>query len=124
MADWTDENKAQLIEEYKKEEPTAETSSEIVAELAPKYDATPNGVRMILVRAGVYIAKAKAKTSTDSSKEKKETKKESLDRLTSIIEAQALTADDTVISKLTGKAAAYFADIIRDATNEDTEKEG
>lgn len=117
MADWNDESKAELVKQYLEAEPTPENSMEIVAELAPDFDATPNGARMILVKAGVYIKKdpkaASAASGTKaSSGEKKETKQESIDRLSSVIAAQGLEADDSIISKMTGKAAAYFADTI------------
>lgn len=119
MADWTDESRAALIKEYTEANPTAKTSAEIVAELAPKYDTTVNGARMILMRANVYVAKEKASASTAKSGEKKETKQESLDRLTGEIEALGIDADDSIVSKLTGKAAAYFADVLAKATAEE-----
>lgn len=122
MADWNDENKAELVKQYLAAKPTPETSMEIVASLAPDFDTTPNGARMILMKADVYIKKdpkaGKASTSTASG-EKKETKQESLDRLTAVIEAQGLDADDTIISKMTGKAAAYFADTFTKALSTD-----
>ena len=126
MADWNDENKAELVKQYLAAEPTPETSMEIVAKLAPDFDATPNGARMILTKADVYIKKApgkKAAGTATASGEKKESKPESLARLTAIITAQGVEADDTIISKLTGKAAAYFADTITAALAEDTDGE-
>jgi len=119
MADWSDESRAAIVKDYLDANPTAETSIEIVEKLATKYGTTVNGARMIIIRADKYISKAKATTSSDSKSKKKETKQESLDRLTAVIKAQELEADDAVISKLTGKAAAYFADVIRDATKEE-----
>lgn len=116
MADWTDESKAALIKAYQEANPTPETSSEILDELAEEFDCTVNGARMILVRAEVYVAKGKATAKAAGSTEKKESKADSLARLTSIIEAQGIDADDTIISKLTGKAAAYFADTLEKAT--------
>lgn len=121
MAEWNDENKAQLLADYLAEEPTPETSIEIVKQLAENYDATPNGVISILVRTGKYVKKApatKASTSGTGDK-KKESKAESLNRLTKAIEAQGLEADGDITGKLTGKAAAYFADIITKIVEED-----
>jgi len=109
MADWNDENRAELVKQYLAKEPTPETSMEIVAELAPVFDTTVNGARNILNRAEVYVKKAPAAKAATSG-EKKESKPESLARLTAVLEAQSIVADDTIISKLTGKAAAYFAD--------------
>ena len=122
MADWNDENKAELVKQYLAAEPTPETSMEIVASLAPDFDSTPNGARMILSKAGVYVKKnpnAGKAGAAKSSGEKKETKAESLARLTSEIEALGLEADDTIVSKMTGKAAAYFADVIKKATSDE-----
>lgn len=115
MADWNDENKAALVEAYEAANPTPDTSTEIVAELADEYDSTPNGVRAILVKAGVYVKKAPAAKGSSNSKtgEKKESKADSLNRLNSIIEAQGLEPNDEIIGRLTGKAAAYFADTIK-----------
>ena len=120
MAEWTKENKAELVKQYLAENPTPKTTTEILEKLAPEFDATVNGVRRILGAADVYVkvdpVKAKSTTSTG---EKKETKQESLDRLTGEIEALGLEADDTIVSKLTGKAAAYFADVLKKATTEE-----
>ena len=54
---WTDEKKAQAIEAYQDAEPTPETSMEIVKEIAEDLGESPNGVRMILTKAGVYVKK-------------------------------------------------------------------
>ena len=57
---WTDEAKAQAVEMYTAEEPTPENSMEIVKEIAAELSESPNGVRMILTRAGVYVKKTPA----------------------------------------------------------------
>lgn len=128
MADWTEESKAALIKAYTDAEPTPETSAEIVKDLADEIEgATVNGVRIILSRAGVYVKKEPAKAGSSSSTasgEKKESKADSLTRLTTAIKAQGLDADDTIISKMTGKAAAYFADVITKSTEAEAEQEG
>ena len=61
---WTDEAKAQAVEMYTAEEPTPENSMEIVKEIAAELGESPNGVRMILTRAGVYVKKTPATKST------------------------------------------------------------
>ena len=64
---WDDEKKAQAVSMYEEQEPTPETSMEIVKSIADEIDESPNGVRMILTKAGVYVKKtpaAKAATST------------------------------------------------------------
>jgi len=128
MADWTDENRAELIKKYEAANPTPENSMEIVKELAEEFDSTPNGARAILSRAKVYIKKtpatSSASSSSKSSGEKKESKADSLTRLTSVIESQGIEADEEIIGKLTGKAAAYFADTIsKILTDEDESSE-
>ena len=52
---WDDEKKAAVIEAYEAAEPTPENSMEVGAELAEEFEESPNGVRMILTKAGVYI---------------------------------------------------------------------
>ena len=50
---WDDERKAQAVEMYEAESPTPETSMEIVKAIADEMSESPNGVRMILTKAGV-----------------------------------------------------------------------
>ena len=54
---WTDESKQQAIDLYTEQDPTPETSMEIVKDIADELGESPNGVRMILTRAGVYVKK-------------------------------------------------------------------
>lgn len=115
MSEWTDELKQQIIEEYEAAEPTPETSMDIVTELAEKHEKTPNGVRMILSKAGVYVKKNPAKGGTKSEKKEGSTrvsKEEALAGLTAAIEAAGLEPDEDVIKRLTGKAAQYFTEVI------------
>ena len=63
---WTDEAKAQAVEMYTAEEPTPENSMEIVKEIAAELGESPNGVRMILTKAGVYVKKTPAARSSSS----------------------------------------------------------
>jgi hypothetical protein len=111
---WTDELKAEVIEEYQSREPTPENSTEIVGELAEEYNQKPNGVRMILVKAGVYIKKdpekSSSKTSTGGSK--RVNKAEAIDGLKSAIEDAGQEVDEDIVSRLTGKAAVYFTGVI------------
>ena len=114
MAEWTDELKAQVVEEYEAEKPVAENSIEIVNELAKKHGKTVNGTRMILSKAGVYVcgAKAKAVASSTGDKKPRVTKQDSIDALTELLEAQGVEVDDAVVGKLTGKAAIYFTGVV------------
>lgn len=115
---WNEENTAQVLRLYKEAEPTADTSAQIVSDIAEEIGATINGVRMKLIKAGVYQKKTPA-TSTSSSKSggegsKRVSKDEAQQALKSAISAKGLEPDDDIISKLTGKAAVYFAEILGD----------
>lgn len=120
MAAWTEETKAQVVEMYEKAEPTPETSTEIIKDIAEEMDASPNGVRMILVQAGVYVKKeagapagAKAGKSAEGGEGTKRVSKESqIAALRAAIEKAGKDVDDEILSKLTGKAAAYFVTIV------------
>ena len=55
---WNDDKRAEVVAQYEGAAPTPETSMEIVKEIADDVGESPNGVRMILTKAGVYIKKA------------------------------------------------------------------
>jgi len=116
MSEWTDELKEEVIKAYQAANPTPETSVEIVKELAEEYGKTPNGLRMILSKAEVYVKKEPAKGGSSSSKSTGGTtrvsKADAMAKLTSAIEATGQEANEEIISKLTGKAALYFAEVI------------
>jgi transposase-like protein len=112
---WTPELKEQLIADYKAANPTAENSSEIIKELAEKLEQSPNGVRMVLIQAGVYVKKGDTpaeKTSTKTDAPKRVSKEASIAALRAAIEAAGKTPDDEILDKLTGKAAVYFAGLL------------
>jgi hypothetical protein len=115
MSDWTDELKEEVIARYTDADPTPETSVEIVKEIAEDIEKTPNGVRMILTKAGVYVSKATAKASTSGGgdKPKRVSKQDAIDALTSIIAENGGEVDEEITSKLTGKAAVYFTEVIK-----------
>jgi len=113
---WDDDKKEQAIEMYTAEEPTPENSMEIVKNIADELGESPNGVRMILTKAGVYVKKApasgsakKASTSTGGTRINKAAAQEAL---TAALNDAGVDIDDDIISKLTGKAAQYFADAL------------
>lgn len=113
--EWTDEEKAEVIKRYEAANPTAENTMEIVTELADEFEKAPNGVRMVLTRAGVYVKKNPAKSETKpkgESKNPRVSKEDSLAALTAAIEAAGVKPDEDVIKRLTGKAAIYFTDVI------------
>ena len=118
MSEWTDELKAEVISKYEESEPTPENTMDIIAELAEEFEKTPNGIRMILSKAGVYVKKTPSK-STGGSAEKKTggvrvSKEEAFASLTTAIENAGKEVDETIVSKLTGKAALYFATLINE----------
>lgn len=115
MSEWTDEKRAQVVKMYQDREPTPDNSMEIVKEIAEEVDASPNGVRMILSKEGVYVKK-EASTSSSTKKSSngggtRVSKDEAHQRLTSAIENAGGSVDTDIVSKLTGKAALYFAEI-------------
>ena len=123
---WDDAKKARAVELYEKEmtkldndEQRALATTEIVAEIAEELGETVNGTRMILQRAGVYIKKP---AGTSSSAKVASAKAEGAKRVSKADAVQDLTnaisaidpelVDEEILSKLTGKAAAYFTTIL------------
>lgn len=115
---WDDAKRAKAIDLYTKAEPTAETSVEIVTEVANELEESVNGVRMVLIQAGVYVKKdavassAAKKTATEGDKPKRVSKEDSIAALKAAIEAAGKEADDEILGKLTGKAAVYFTGLL------------
>tara|TARA_B110000503_G_scaffold135286_1_gene215588 strand:+ start:102 stop:545 length:444 start_codon:yes stop_codon:yes gene_type:complete len=113
---WTDEKKAQAVALYEAAEPTPETSVEIVKEIALDLDESPNGVRMILTKQGVYIKKvasaASAKTSNSATGSTRVSKADAQQALVNAITDSGQEVDEEIVSKLTGKAAVYFTAIL------------
>lgn len=117
---WTEERKQEIIEKYQEAGPTAENSTEICKQIADEMKESANGIRMILIHAGVYIKKAepsKGKTSGSSKtgdKPARVSKEDQIAALRAAIEESGKTVDDEILTKLTGKAAVYFLSILKD----------
>ena len=111
---WDDDKKAQAVEMYEAENPTPETSMEIVKDIADEVNESPNGVRMILSKAGVYVKKeaAAGNAAKSSAGNGRVSKQDAQDALVVAIEAAGKEVDDAIVSKLTGKAAMYFTSIL------------
>lgn len=117
---WTDELKAKVIEMYEGAGPTPETSTEIIKDIAEEIEMSPNGVRMVLVQAGVYVKKdpgtssggSKTKTSTGEGS-KRVSKEASIAELRAALQDMNKPVDDDILSKLTGKAAVYLLSVIK-----------
>tara|TARA_B100000085_G_scaffold275269_1_gene292969 strand:- start:581 stop:1021 length:441 start_codon:yes stop_codon:yes gene_type:complete len=115
---WTDEKKQEVIDMYTSEEPTPENSMEIVKDIAEQVEESPNGVRMILTKAGVYVRKTPAaKSSGGSSGGGRVSVAAAQADLTSALGDAGQEVDAAIISKLTGKAAVYFTTIINNLNN-------
>lgn len=117
---WDDKKRAEVIAAYKDANPTPQNSAEIVKELAEKFEESPNGVRMILTRAGVYVTKdatapaATGKTSTTGEAKQPRVSKEAQHAaLKEQLERVGASVDNDIIDKMTGKAAAYFVEILK-----------
>ena len=86
---------------------------DIVTEIAEEMGESLNGVRMILSKAGVYVKKEPAagasKSKTTKSASTRVSKEDAQTQLIAAIEAAGKEVDSDIISKLTGKAAIYFA---------------
>ena len=123
MADWTDKLKEQVKADYLEKEPTPDTSTEIVQEIAADIDMTVNGVRAVLVRAGVYIKKTPATGGTKSESKTGSTrvnKADAIKDLKEIISNNSLDVEDDIIDKLTGKAAVYFKGLFEGLTTKES----
>ena len=110
---WTDEEKQQAVEAYKAAEPTAANSSEILAGIAEDMGQSVNGVRMILIKAGVYVKVAAAAASpTKGAGGGRVSKAAAQEALVAALTDAGAEVDMEIISKLTGKAAQYFTSVL------------
>lgn len=118
MSTWTPELKEEVIKMYEDAGPTAENSTEIIKDIADEIEMTPNGVRMVLIQAGVYVKK-EASASKSASKSasgegsKRVSKEAAIADLKAAIEEKGAPIDDDILSKLTGKAAVYLLSVIK-----------
>lgn len=113
---WTEELKAKVIEAYEGANPTPETSTEIIKDIAEEFEQSPNGVRMVLVQAGVYVKKEAGKAEGGSAPKetgaKRVSKESSIAALKAAIEKRGKRVDDEILDKLTGKAAVYLTEVL------------
>lgn len=114
---WDDEKKQAVIAAYEAAEPTAENSMEIVKDLAEEYEESPNGVRMILTKAGVYVKKTPGATSGKAASSStgggtRVSKAAAVEALVKALNDSGQEVDTEIVDKLTGKAAQYFTSVI------------
>lgn len=107
---WTDESKAQAIEMYTAEDPTPETSMEIVKIIADELEESPNGVRMILTKAGVYVKKTPSRSTSTNGGGGRVSKAECHQMLCEAVEKHGGSLDMNIIDKISGKAAKHIAE--------------
>lgn len=114
---WTEDDKKKAVAMYQDGEPTPENSAELLKEISDSLGQTPNGVRMVLMQAGVYVKKAdtpKTSTAKEGGEGTKRVSKESqIAALREAIEARNVEVDEEILSKMTGKAAAYFVTVLK-----------
>ena len=127
---WTDEQREEAKELYLNANPTPETTTEIVKDVAETMGQTANGVRMILNKMDdVYIKAASAKTPSkagDSDKPKRVSKADSANALIKALEAEAVELSDddlAVIGRMTGKATQLIASWVTTIVGEDGDDE-
>lgn len=127
---WSPELEAELTSAYVAkielfpEDERPGVSMEIVAEIAKEHGVSPNGLRMKLSKAGVYVkkeaGKATAKTGGDAPKSGGRTSKSDAQaELRAAFNDAGLEdgfLDESIVDKLTGKAAAHLAEAIRKIT--------
>ena len=117
---WTDEEIQQAVELYQKQEPTPENTMQCVKNVAEELGQNPNGVRAILSKQSVYIKKEDSSTSSkspnSSTGSKRVNKQEAQQELTSALRDAGQEPDEDIVSRLTGKAAKYFANVLREIT--------
>lgn len=118
---WTPELREQVKKMYLEAEPTPESSVEIIKDIADELEQSANGVRQVLIQEGVYVKKdpssggtkgGTTKTATGEGS-KRVSKEEQHAALKELIEARGKEADEEIISKLTGKAAAYLVSVFK-----------
>lgn len=117
---WDDDKKAQAVSMYEEQEPTPETSMEIVKDIAEELDESPNGVRMILTKAGVYVKKSPAASNGGGGSTNgggRVSKQAMQEELIAAISDAGQTVDNDIIDKLSGKAAQYLAGVITAINN-------
>ena len=113
---WTDELKQEVIDAYLAQDPTPETSMEIVKDIAEEFEQSPNGVRMVLSRAEVYVKKAPASKSSGSGGGGRVSKAAAQEALVAALTDAGQEVDEDIVSKLTGKAAQYFTTVLNAVT--------
>ena len=108
---WDEDKKQEAIDMYTAEEATPETSMEIVKDIAEELNESPNGVRMILTRAGVYVRKNPV-SGNGSTGGGRVSKADCHKMLSDAVSNLGGSLDMSIIDKISGKAAKHIAEQI------------
>jgi len=121
---WNDDKKAKAVELYQEADPTPENTIEICEQIAEELEETTNGVRMILVKAGVYTKKEPGKASGASAKSTtpRVSKADQHKSLIDAVENAGQKIDEAMVGRLSGKAAAELATIINNIVKGEEEE--
>ncbi len=114
---WDDEEFKEAVKAaYLSNEPTAKTSPEILKELGIEFEVSPNSIRTFLTKEGVYVSAKREPAEVDKDAKatgtKRIPKEVSLKKLKELIISKDKEVDDTIVDKMTGKAAEYFINIL------------
>ena len=116
---WDQDKKDAVVAAYLEQNPTPETSIEIVKALAEEFEESPNGVRMVLSKAEVYVKKAAAAGGSSSGGGggggTRVSKAAAQEALVAALTDMGAEVDEEIIGKLTGKAAQYFTTVLTNA---------
>lgn len=122
-SNWTEEEKVEVVARYKEimkndfdtDEQRASNSTEVVTQLAEEFNKSPNGVRIILIKANAYIKKAPAvrtKTATAGGTKRVNKAEAQQELKNTIATIDVDLVDSEIIDKLTGKAAQYLTGVM------------
>ena len=115
---WTEESRAKAVELYLAGEPTAENSIELCKSIAEELEESVNGVRQVLTQEKVYIKKEPVTAATKAVGKdgepatKRVSKEDQIAELRKAILDKGAEVEDEILTKLTGKAAAYFVKVL------------
>ena len=118
---WEQDKKDAVVAAYEQAGPTPENSMEIVKEIAEEFEESPNGVRMVLSKAGVYVKKASAAGPTSNGTgAPRVSKAAAQDSLVAAISDIGAEIDLEIINKMTGKATVYFTGVLSNVRDNTT----
>lgn len=108
-------DRKEIVNLYLAEKPTAVNSIEIIKEIAIDLAISPNLIRKILTEENVIVMPEKTEE-----KAKRVSKADAHSDLIGLIESYFPITDEhkTMVSKLTGKCALFFKDVIERISNE------